>query len=93
MAANETGQCGCGALARLGPLMTEAKPAKDPIHIAACVDNSGFPSLYILLQSLKVTQNNNELHVSESWPGKSAQTDKWIFCLTAAKIAAQEEIP
>ena len=55
---------GVPALARLGPLMTEAKPAKDPIHIAACVDNSGFPSLYILLQSLKVTQNNNELHVS-----------------------------
>jgi hypothetical protein len=29
----------------------------------------------------------------ESWPRKSGQLDKWIFCLTAASmIAANQEI-
>ena len=27
----------------------------------------------------------------KSWPGKSEQHDKWIFCLTAAMIAAHQE--
>ena len=27
----------------------------------------------------------------ERWPGKSAQRDKWIFCLRAARIAAEQE--
>ncbi len=29
----------------------------------------------------------------ESWPGGSGQRDKWIFCLRAAKIAADQERP
>ncbi len=28
---------------------------------------------------------------AESWLGKSEQRDKWNFCLTAAKIAANQE--
>jgi hypothetical protein len=28
---------------------------------------------------------------SHSWPGKSAQFDKWNFCLKAARIAAEQE--
>ena len=27
----------------------------------------------------------------QRWPGKSAQRDKWIFCLRAARIAAEQE--
>jgi len=27
----------------------------------------------------------------QSWPGESGQWDKWIFCLRAAKIAADQE--
>jgi hypothetical protein len=27
----------------------------------------------------------------ERWPGKSGQGDKWIFCLRAARIAADQE--
>ena len=27
----------------------------------------------------------------ERWPGKSAQDDKWSFCLNAAMIAAEQE--
>ena len=29
----------------------------------------------------------------ERWPGKSAQGDKWSFCLNAAMIAAEQERP
>ena len=29
--------------------------------------------------------------VSESWLGKFAQSDKWSFCLTAARMAAEQE--
>ena len=25
------------------------------------------------------------------WPGESGQEDKWIFCLSAARIAADQE--
>ena len=28
---------------------------------------------------------------TQSWLGKSEQTDKWIFCLTAARIAEDQE--
>jgi len=28
---------------------------------------------------------------SERWPGESGQRDKWIFCLRAARIAADQE--
>jgi hypothetical protein len=27
----------------------------------------------------------------ERWPGESGQEDKWIFCLRAARIAADQE--
>ena len=27
----------------------------------------------------------------ERWPGESGQEDKWIFCLSAARIAADQE--
>jgi hypothetical protein len=27
----------------------------------------------------------------ERWPGESGQWDKWIFCLRAARIAADQE--
>jgi MFS transporter, DHA1 family, multidrug resistance protein len=33
------------------------------------------------------------LAVGQSWSGESAQIDKWIFCLTAAKVAANQERP
>jgi hypothetical protein len=33
----------------------------------------------------------NGVFVRESWPGKSAQCDKWNFCLKAAMIAAEQE--
>ena len=29
----------------------------------------------------------------QRWPGESGQRDKWIFCLTAARIAADQERP
>ena len=29
----------------------------------------------------------------KSWSGESAQIDRWIFCLTAAKVAAYQERP
>jgi hypothetical protein len=31
------------------------------------------------------------LAAAENWLGESAQGDKWIFCLTAARIAAHQE--
>ena len=31
-----------------------------------------------------VTENKLTTTLGESWPGESAQIDKWIFCLTAA---------
>jgi hypothetical protein len=27
----------------------------------------------------------------QRWPGESGQEDKWIFCLRAARIAADQE--
>jgi tetratricopeptide (TPR) repeat protein len=33
----------------------------------------------------------NALTLLESWPGESGQGDKWSFCLTAAKMAADQE--
>jgi hypothetical protein len=29
--------------------------------------------------------------LSQSWLGKFAQSDKWSFCLTAARMAAEQE--
>ena len=33
------------------------------------------------------------LEQGESWSGESGQIDKWIFCLTAASVAAYQERP
>ena len=37
-----------------------------------------------------LTQMAIELGI-QRWPGKSAQCDKWNFCLNAAMIAAEQE--
>jgi hypothetical protein len=29
-----------------------------------------------------------DVSLKERWPGKTAHRDKWIFCLTAARMAA-----
>ena len=33
-----------------------------------------------------------EVMQAESWPRKSGQVDKWIFCLTPATLAENQEI-
>ncbi len=40
---------------------------------------------------VQVKQKAESGIVKERWPGKSAQRDKWIFCLRAARIAAEQE--
>ena len=81
---------------------------RNEIHAAEFVRSSGSVNLprnmrYLILRHfadelsrmnwLSVTNVVVDKQGKQSWPGKSAQTDKWIFCLTAAKIAAREEIP
>ena len=60
------------------------------------VDTPGRPPLPTRLMAglaiLKHTFNlSDEALCEQSWLGKSEQTDKWIFCLTAARIAEDQE--
>ena len=40
---------------------------------------------YKATQAVNITGGIAEI---ERWPGKTAHRDKWIFCLTAARMAA-----
>jgi hypothetical protein len=50
-------------------------------------DESRKPQATALATELYWWMKNHD----ESWPGKSAQCDKWNFCLKAARIAAEQE--
>ena len=54
------------------------------------IGSGGDPSIVARVQAARLTFLE-ESALRESWLGKSAQWDKWSFCLTAAKMAAEQE--
>jgi hypothetical protein len=44
----------------------------------------------VFLSATIVTYSN--WRCSQSWPRESGQIDKWIFCLTTATLAADQDI-
>jgi len=69
-------------------LLGDLDPDYDSVAFA--VTNLGFIKVEMFEQaSLEI-----ELHprnVEQRWPGESGQWVKWIFCLRAAQIAADQE--